>query len=81
MALAFKGLPHVQLIGEATAGLTTANSTYTLSNNAMLVLSVCKEADRNGNVCQGRIRPDQWVDHSEKDGYDVIKQTAVALLR
>jgi C-terminal processing protease CtpA/Prc len=81
VALAFKGLPNVQLIGEATAGLTTANSTYQLSNNAMLVLSVCREADRTGRLCQGSIRPDHWVDHSEKDGFDAIKQTAYALLR
>ncbi len=62
IALAFKGKAEVQLIGEPTAGLTTANATYNLSNNAMLVLSVCQEADRNGTICEGRIRPDIWID-------------------
>lgn len=62
IALAFKGKEGVQLIGEPTAGLTTANATYQLSNNAMLVLSVCQEADRNGVICEGRIRPDIWID-------------------
>lgn len=61
VALAFKGKEQVAFYGEPTAGYTTANATYTLSDNSMLVLSVCQEADRNGKICEGRIMPDETV--------------------
>ena len=62
ITLAFKGKAEVLVAGEPTAGLTTANATYSLSNNAMLVLSVCQEADRYGTICEGRIKPDIWIE-------------------
>lgn len=58
MALAFKGKDRVRFFGESTAGLTTANASYPLSDKSMLVLSVCQEADRNGKIYGGRIAPD-----------------------
>lgn len=61
VALAFKGKEQVAFYGEPTAGYTTANATYTLSDNSMLVLSVCQEADRNGKICEGSIMPDETV--------------------
>ncbi|MEP6746575.1 MAG: S41 family peptidase [Bacteroidota bacterium] len=61
VALAFKGKKQVYLYGEPTAGYTTANATYTLSDNSMLVLTVCMEADRNGKICEGRIMPDETI--------------------
>jgi len=59
IALAFKGKEQVYFYGEPTAGYTTANATYTLSDNSMLVLTVCMEADRTGKICEGRIMPDE----------------------
>jgi carboxyl-terminal processing protease len=61
IALAFKGKEGVYFYGEPTAGYTTANATYTLSDNSMLVLTVCKEADRTGRICDGRIMPDEII--------------------
>lgn len=61
IALAFKGREQVFFYGEPTAGYTTANATYTLSDNSMLVLSVCQEADRNGKICEGKILPDETI--------------------
>lgn len=58
VALAFKGLEHVKFIGESSAGYTTANATYTLSDQSMLVLTICQEADRNGKIHAGRLYPD-----------------------
>lgn len=58
VALAFKGLDHVKFIGESSAGYTTANATYTLSDKSMLVLTICQEADRNGKIHAGRLYPD-----------------------
>jgi len=61
VALAFKGGQQTCLIGQPTAGLTTANATYSLSDRSMLVLTVCQEADRTGRICEGSIQPDQLV--------------------
>ncbi|HMC87687.1 MAG TPA: S41 family peptidase [Chitinophagaceae bacterium] len=80
IALAFKGKEQVYLYGEPTAGYTTANATYTLSDNSMLVLTVCMEADRNGKICEGRIIPDQTITtETSADSKDPAK--AAALLR
>ncbi|HYF30876.1 MAG TPA: S41 family peptidase [Chitinophagaceae bacterium] len=80
VALAFKGVNNVQFIGEPTAGLTTANATYKLSDGSMLVLTVCKEADRNGRIYEGRIQPDQVIAPQPGGGKDVVKAMAVMLL-
>jgi carboxyl-terminal processing protease len=61
LALACKGRQQTWLIGEPTAGLTTANATYSLSDRSMLVLTVCQEADRTGRICEGQIQPDKFV--------------------
>ncbi|HET6254795.1 MAG TPA: S41 family peptidase [Puia sp.] len=61
VALAFKGRQQTCLIGQPTAGLTTANATYSLSDRSMLVLTVCQEADFTGHICDGRIQPDQLI--------------------
>ena len=61
VALAFKGRAQVCLIGEPTAGLTTANATYFLSDRSLLVLTVCQEADHMGRICEGSIQPDKLV--------------------
>lgn len=65
VALAFRGRALTRLIGQPTEGLTTANATYSLSDNSMLVLTVCQEADFTGRICEGRIRPDTYVPFSE----------------
>lgn len=61
VALAFRGREQTCLIGEPTAGLTTANATYSLSDRSMLVLTVCQEADRTGRICEGSIQPDKFI--------------------
>ena len=61
VALAFKGRDQTCLIGQPTAGLTTANATYSLSDRSMLVLTVCQEADFTGRICDGRIQPDKFI--------------------
>src|SRR6185437_2330604 len=61
VALAFRGKALTYFIGQPTAGLTTANATYPLSDNSMLVLTICQEADCTGRICEGRIRLDMLV--------------------
>jgi carboxyl-terminal processing protease len=72
VALAFKGKEHVSFYGAPTAGLTTANSTYMLSDKSMLVLTVCLEADRTGLVCEGRLVPDEYVDNDDTAKRDKV---------
>jgi C-terminal processing protease CtpA/Prc len=82
LALAFKGLDNVRLMGEPTAGFTTANTTYDLFDGSTLVLTVCREADRTGKVCEGKIIPDDLIKpgplHKDED---VVKANAVMWLQ
>ena len=85
VALAFRGRALTYFIGQPTAGFTTANATYPLSDRSMLVLTICQEADCTGRVCQGRIRPDLLIpsstgDHSPSTGNDPAKEAAVSWL-
>ena len=61
VAMAFKGKDQTYLFGEPTAGLTTANATYSLSDHSMLVLSICREADHTGRIWEGSIVPDKVI--------------------
>ena len=80
VALAFKGRTQTLLIGEPTAGLTTANATYPLSDKSVLVLTFCQEADCTGHVCDGRIMPDKFISDPPADGEDPAKEAAVSWL-
>ncbi len=83
VALAFKGQAQTRLIGEPTAGFTTANATYSLADNSMLVLTVCQEADHTGRICQGSIQPDKLISAiatTQAAGADAAKDAAVSWL-
>jgi carboxyl-terminal processing protease len=81
VALAFKGRAQTCIIGQPTAGLTTANATYTLSDRSMLVLSVCQEADYTGRICEGSIQPDMVIDAGpQTPGADLARTAAVQWL-
>ena len=78
VALAFRGMEQTCLMGEPTAGLTTANATYSLSDKSMLVLSICQEADRTGRICEGSIQPDRIVAANLPSGTeDAAKSAAI----
>jgi carboxyl-terminal processing protease len=82
VALAFKGREQTCLIGQPTAGLTTANATYSLSDRSVLVLTVCQEADFTGHVCDGRIQPDQLVPTADPGiSPDAARSAALAWLQ
>jgi carboxyl-terminal processing protease len=82
VALAFKGREQTYLYGEPTAGLTTANATYSLSDRSMLVLTVCQEADHTGRICTGSIQPDKMITASEQSLQqdDPVKTAAISWL-
>jgi C-terminal processing protease CtpA/Prc len=81
IAIAFKGRKDVYLYGEPTAGLTTANASYSLSDGSMLVLTVCKEADRTGKIIEGKIHPDEIIRPSSFNGDDEIRAAALMFLQ
>lgn len=81
VALSFKGLSNVYIYGQPTAGLTTANATYALSDGSMLVLTVCKEADRNGKIIEGKIQPDVLIQASKPGEGDYALASAIMYLQ
>ncbi len=58
VALAFKGQPTVVYFGEDTAGLTTGNSRYDLSDGSMILLTSSVFVDRLGQVYPHGFKPD-----------------------
>jgi hypothetical protein len=62
VAIAFRGRPHVRSFGHPTAGLTTANRAFPLSDGSSLALAVSIDADRTGHVYGGKLDPDEVVD-------------------
>ena len=81
VALAFKGKEGALQYGEPTAGFTTANSSYILSDKSMLVLTVSMEADRTGKVYEGALFPDETiVVDPENDSEDKVKWAAIMWL-
>lgn len=81
VALAFKGKAQTLLIGQPTAGLTTGNATYPLSDRSMLVLSICQEADGSGHICDGSIVPDKIIAAAgPSTAEDPAKEAAVSWL-
>jgi C-terminal processing protease CtpA/Prc len=80
VALAFKGKTQTLLVGEPTAGLTTGNATYSLSDRSMLVLTICQEADCTGHICDGSIVPDKLIAATPATAEDPAKDAAVSWL-
>ncbi len=82
LALAFRGLGQVRLMGEPTAGFTTVNTTYNLLDGSMLVLTVCREADRTGNICEGKIIPHDPVSPAPANSSeDAMRSAAIMWLQ
>lgn len=62
IVIAFRGRPNTRSFGLYTAGLTTANDPFGLSDGAVIVLTTSVEADRTGQVYRDRIDPNEVVD-------------------
>jgi carboxyl-terminal processing protease len=61
VAISFIGRPRTRSFGLATAGLSTANQSFTLPDGSMILLTVSVEADRTGRRYGGRVDPDEVV--------------------
>ncbi|MBA4057608.1 MAG: hypothetical protein C0490_23035 [Marivirga sp.] len=62
----FRGKANVKCVGQSTAGLTTGNSNFTLSDGSMIFLTTSIYADRHGNPFGGKMTPD-IIEHSRYD--------------
>ena len=61
IAVAFRGRPQTRSFGDRTYGVPTANLGFTLSDGALLVITVALDVDRTGQTYDGPIPPDQYV--------------------
>jgi hypothetical protein len=61
-AISFRGLPNTRSFGTPTRGLSTGNSTFRLSDGALLVLTTVTMGDRTGRYYGGVIPPDEPVE-------------------
>lgn len=65
IVVAFRGRTNTRSFGLETAGLTTANEEFSLSDGAWMLLTVSRFADRTGKVYSGPIVPDEVVNPPE----------------
>lgn len=79
--VAFLGRPNVRTFGQATAGLSTGNSTIDLTDGAILLLTTSVYADRTGKLYGQAIEPDVPVPTWQGEGEDEALVQAQAWLR
>jgi C-terminal processing protease CtpA/Prc len=61
VAIAFRGRPNARSFGEPTRGLTSANESFELGDQATIHLTVALFADRTGAAYNGPIAPNVTV--------------------
>lgn len=70
LAVAFRGRPDSRSFGTPTAGLSTGNESYTLSDGAVLILTTVIFADRTGAMYGASIAPDEAVQGGAAEARD-----------
>jgi C-terminal processing protease CtpA/Prc len=76
VAIAFRGRPRTRSFGQATAGLSTANETFSLPDGAMIVLTTAVDADRTGRRYGDKIEPDVAIDVAPGNGDATLSAAA-----
>jgi C-terminal processing protease CtpA/Prc len=66
-ALSFRGRPNTKFFGKPSAGLTTSNQGYVLSDGALILLTTAIEVDRTGQEYGASITPDVPTLNPEQD--------------
>ncbi len=80
IVVSFRGRPHTRSFGLYTAGLSTSNSGFVLSDEAWIILTTAVDADRTGQMYGDRIYPDELVDDVQKFTFimeEAIPQPAI----
>jgi carboxyl-terminal processing protease len=75
-AISLIGLPNVKTFGHVSAGYTTANQTYHLSNGAQLLLASGYAADRTGKTYSDNIVPDVQIKVNQGTTEDEVIKAA-----
>ena len=65
VAIAFLGRPNVRTFGAPTAGFTTGNASFPMSDGALLLITGAFARDRAGRDYSGPIQPDMTISPSE----------------
>ena len=84
VAVAFRARPLTRSFGVPTAGLSTANAGFTLSDGGTIYLTVAVDGDRSGTLYGESLQPDERVVWSVIDPTstgDGAAQAATAWLR
>ena len=76
IVVAFRGRPNTRSFGSGTAGVSTANQGYELSDGAMILLTVATFVNRTGQTYGGVITPDELVGRSASES-DPAMQAAI----
>lgn len=79
VAVSFIDRPNTRSFGQPTAGYSTTNQNYYLSDGAIMLLTVSVYADRNKQVIPLKHTPDVVIEPQE--GEDVVLNAAVEWLR
>lgn len=80
VAISFRGRSHSRFFGEHTCGLSTSNESFRLSDGATLYLTTSVEADRNHNIYDSGVTPDNLVEQGNVplgDVNDPVMQEAL----
>jgi hypothetical protein len=75
IVISFRERPHTRSFGLYTAGFSTSNESFPLSDGALMILTTAVLADRTGQAYGDRIIPDEVVDEARK--YTVILEEAI----
>lgn len=84
MVASFRGKANSKSFGSPTAGLSTGNADFTLSDGAMIFLTSSVYADRLGNLYGGKIQPDVLEPFEYKDinhDSDSVIKRAIAWIK
>lgn len=76
VALSFKGRSNAKLFGQPSAGYTTTNQDFRLSDGSLLLLATGYMADKNRNKYVPNIAPDVVVEYSAVDAPDKTIEAA-----
>lgn len=79
-AVSLMGLPNVKVFGQPSAGYTTANYTYLLSDGSMLNLAQMYVADRTLKAYMNKIIPDVILDNKKNSQDETLKAAKKWLL-
>ena len=77
-AICFIGKPNTRSFGTPTAGFTTGNEIFNLSDDNIFVLAVSYDLDRNKKVYTGKLVPDVVMDNSADES---VLQKAVEWIK